>query len=344
MVYQPGAAYTANEAASLVAVWTPVITSATITQLYAARDDGRFLWDSQTGKHTSASDDGEYVYIRAWWRVEGADAATISLGASMDSTPAWTGTAQQTSKPGTGELYIEGVAEWGTSQTASASGQYDVTVTLSTGAGNPSDSRGTTVPTAFFTIDVLAGGHGIAFGKPATQAGVMDIGFDVNCDADVGIGGTTTMTNPSVAQKADVRTNESGNLTARLYDSNGAFNKAIFFSQSGNLGQQTYLNDSWSSASYYPLSPSTALIQHGTKSLGSCAANAYTDIGVTFDVAYSSAPHVVACLHTTSTAATIGSITLAVTSEDANGFTLRVFNNTSSSRSPNCHWIAIGTP
>ena len=181
--------YTANAAASLTAVYSPVISSATITQLYAARDDGRFLWDSQTGKHTSASDDGEYVYIRAWWRVDGADAATVSLGASMDSTPAWTGDTRQVSKPGTGELYIEGVAEWGTTETASASGQYDVTVTLSTGTGNPSDSRGATISTAFFTIDVLAGGHGIAFGKPATQQ-LFDVGMETNFDHDVMVMGT----------------------------------------------------------------------------------------------------------------------------------------------------------
>ena len=181
--------YTANAAASLTAVYTPVITAATITQLYAARDDGSGTWDSQTGKHTSASDDGGYVYIRAWWRVEGADAATVSLGASMDSTPAWTGTAQQTSKPGTGEIYIEGVAEWLTGEVADVTGQYDVTVTLSTGAGNPSDTRGTTVSTAFFTIDVLAGGHGIAFGKPATRQ-LFDVGMETNFDHDVKVLGT----------------------------------------------------------------------------------------------------------------------------------------------------------
>lgn len=190
VIYQPGETYTANEEASLIAVYSPAITSAVITQLYAARDDGRFLWDSQTGKHTSASDDGEYVYIRAWWRVDGADAATISLGATMaDTSTVWTGATRQVSKPGTGELYIEGVAEWGTTQTASASGQYDVTVDLSTGAGNPSDTRGTTISTAFFTIDVLAGGHGIAFGKPATQQ-IFDVGMETNFDHDVRVMGT----------------------------------------------------------------------------------------------------------------------------------------------------------
>ena len=190
VVYQPGASYTANADASLVAVWTPIISAARISQLYAARDDGRFLWDSQTGTHTSASDDGEYVYIRAWWRVDGAATATVSLGADMaDTSTVWTGATRQVSKPGTGELYLEGVAEWGTTQTALATGQYDVTVTLSTGTGNPSDSRGTTVSTAFFTIDVLAGGHGIAFGKPATQQ-LFDVGMETNFDHDVRVMGT----------------------------------------------------------------------------------------------------------------------------------------------------------
>ena len=180
-----------NEAVTLTAVWTPAISAAYITQVFAERDDGRFLWDSNTGTHTSASDDGEYVYIRAWWRVEGAATATVTLGATMsdDSTTVWTGTSQQVSKPGTGELYLEGVAEWGTTQTALVTGQYDVTVTLSTGAGNPSDSRGATVSTAFFTIDVLAGGHGIAFGKPATQQ-LFDVGMETNFDHDVRVMGT----------------------------------------------------------------------------------------------------------------------------------------------------------
>lgn len=194
--------YTANAAASLTAVYSPVISSAVITQLYAARDDGNFTWDSQTGTHTSASDDGEYVYIRAWWRVDGADAATISLGASMsDTSTMWTGTTRQASKPGTGELYVEGVAEWGTTQTALVTGQYDVTVTLSTGTGNPSDSRGTTVSMAFFTIDVLAGGHGIAFGKPAETDYLFEVdnmdarfGQDLSAEGDLSISGDASIT------------------------------------------------------------------------------------------------------------------------------------------------------
>lgn len=48
----------------------------------------------------------------------------------------------------------------------------------------PIDSQGTgtpmsiTLPTAFYTIDFLAGGHGIAFGKPATQSDVFECDLD----------------------------------------------------------------------------------------------------------------------------------------------------------------------
>ena len=189
VVYQPGAAYTANEPADLVAVWTPIITSAAITKVFAERDDGRFLWDSNTNKHTSADDNGEYVYVRAWWRVDGAATATVALGATMadDTQTVWTGTAQQVSKPGTGELYYEGVAEWGTTKTALATGRYTVDVTCS--AAGFSSEMGAVVPIAFFTIDVLAGGHGIAFGKPATQQ-VFDVGMETNFDHDVKVLGT----------------------------------------------------------------------------------------------------------------------------------------------------------
>lgn len=180
VVYDPGDDYTDDGAADLVAVWTPAITAAYITQVFAERDDGSGTWSG--GRHTSADDGGEYVYVRAWWRVDGAASATVSLGAAMadSSTTVWTGTGQTAFKPGTGELYAEGVAEWVTSQTAAATGQYTVTVTIS--AGGETDQKAAVISTAFFTIDVLAGGHGIAFGKPATQTGVMDIGFDVNID------------------------------------------------------------------------------------------------------------------------------------------------------------------
>ena len=233
--------YTANAAASLEAVYTPVITSAAITQVFAERDDGRFLWDSNTGKHTSAADDGEYVYIRAWWRVDGADAATVSLGASMasSSTTVWTGTGQTVSKPGTGETYLEGVAEWGTSQTALVTGRYTVTTTIS--AGGQSGTLGAVVPTAFFTMDVLAGGHGVAFGKPATETGLLDVAMDLAVASGSG----------SSPARAVFHVNDAGTTYLTVYDNTGDPAYRWYWSYAGNLAREDYVGNAWVNTRYY---------------------------------------------------------------------------------------------
>ena len=48
---------------------------------------------------------------------------------------------------------------------------YLITLTPSDDIGGAGTSTSQTLSTAFFTIDFLAGGHGIAFGRPATTAG-----------------------------------------------------------------------------------------------------------------------------------------------------------------------------
>ena len=78
--------------------------------------------------------------------------------------------------------------------------QYSYSVSV-----RPRDSEGTgtaitqTLGSAFYTVDFLAGGHGIAFGKPASNVGfecamdatfenIVDIDNDLNCNDDVYIG------------------------------------------------------------------------------------------------------------------------------------------------------------
>ena len=38
---------------------------------------------------------------------------------------------------------------------------------------------------AYFTFDVLAGGHGVAFGKPSTTAELMDVAYEIHSDTEV---------------------------------------------------------------------------------------------------------------------------------------------------------------
>ena len=65
--------------------------------------------------------------------------------------------------------------------------QYSYQVSI-----RPRDTQGTgtaiiqTIAPAFYTVDFLAGGHGIAFGKPASQAG-FECAMDAMFEASVGL-------------------------------------------------------------------------------------------------------------------------------------------------------------
>lgn len=71
-------------------------------------------------------------------------------------------------------------------------------------------------------------------------------------------------------------------------------------------------------------------------------AGGYVDVPVTFGHTYGAAPAVVVGLYSTSTAAAIGSISVAVTSVTTTGFTARLFNAGTTDRSPGFYWIAMG--
>lgn len=82
-------------------------------------------------------------------------------------------------------------------------------------------------------------------------------------------------------------------------------------------------------------------IRAGITSSVSVASGGYTDIPVTLSPAMDSAPQVIATLYSTSTAGAIGSMEAATINVSKNGFTIRVFNDGASARSPSVRWIAI---
>lgn len=71
-------------------------------------------------------------------------------------------------------------------------------------------------------------------------------------------------------------------------------------------------------------------------------ANSYLDFTVDFDHTYSAAPHVIVGFYSTSTAPAFGGLSCAVNSITQTGCTIRIFNSTSTARSPAVEWIAIG--
>lgn len=74
----------------------------------------------------------------------------------------------------------------------------------------------------------------------------------------------------------------------------------------------------------------------------SVAANSYADYQVDFNFGFANTPIVVVGFYTGSTAGAFGRCCCSVTTKNTWGFTIRVFNGDTTSRSPSLQWIAIG--
>lgn len=81
---------------------------------------------------------------------------------------------------------------------------------------------------------------------------------------------------------------------------------------------------------------------HGLYRDATTPANSYRDFTVSFGHTYATAPDVIVGMYSRSTSPTMGSIQADVYSTTNTGATIRVFNDTSSERSPGFYWIAIG--
>ena len=172
--------YTANAAATLSATWTPVISAIYITNLTAKRA-------TDTGV---PADDGTWVLIEPEWRVEGAATGNITVAATMDSTPAYSD-SETVSKSTTANVDSSDLANPPSflADGAATNQRYTVTVTVS--CGGETATRSVILPTAYFVMDVKAGGHGIAFGTPANTDYLFEVdNMDVRLGQDLSVAGS----------------------------------------------------------------------------------------------------------------------------------------------------------
>lgn len=84
-----------------------------------------------------------------------------------------------------------------------------------------------------------------------------------------------------------------------------------------------------------------AHVEYGSAGVMEVAASSYADKSVTFSTTFGKTPKVLVSLSTGSTAAGMGSIQCGTLNESATGFTLRIWNNDSSKRTPTVNWVAI---
>ena len=86
----------------------------------------------------------------------------------------------------------------------------------------------------------------------------------------------------------------------------------------------------------------TNSIEYGFIGSQSIAAQSYRDVAITFTKNFSKPPTVILTLGSTSTSSDIGSISVVLTTfPTTTGVNVRLFNDSSASRSPTAHWVAI---
>lgn len=152
VAFQPGASYTENAALSLVAVWAVAEPTLSITRSWRSDATG------------APADEGAHAAVAVSYAVSPETTVSTFICAVNDVVAAPVAVGD-----GTATFVVD--AAMGTDQ------QYDVLVVLTDSAGteNRDDTvmRTDVITTAFFTMDMLAGGHGMALGGPSKRDGLM---------------------------------------------------------------------------------------------------------------------------------------------------------------------------
>lgn len=145
-----------------MAYWAPRVTSLTVNRC------------SSTG---DLDDYGTYAKVVAVWeccQLLGANnAKTITFQYSLSPAITWTTGTTKSLSSTSGET--SAVIGDGQILTDDA---YGIRVTISDNKGG-STTRYANIPAATFLIDFLAGGKGVAFGKPASKENAVEFNFDV---------------------------------------------------------------------------------------------------------------------------------------------------------------------
>lgn len=173
--YKAGSSYTKTITANttLYAVWELMYLPPTISDLQCYRSDSS----------GNASDKDSYGCVKFNWKVDqtiGASNVMKLLTISADDVVKWSATPGGAS--GTVSQVISGLDTDAT---------YTIKVVLKdTYANGTTITRFGYIDTAFFTIDVKAGGTGIAFGKAAEQNSRFDLAWNMVMDNGTGADGS----------------------------------------------------------------------------------------------------------------------------------------------------------
>lgn len=151
--YSPGGPYTVDAGATLYAVWKLAYKRPAIFNLFVTRCDS----------FGNANDSGEYAQVSFEWSTFYAD-PTINVEVRNEPT-----ISVNTTGVGTAGTFNNILGTFSTEKT------YSIAVSVTDIYG--SSSATSTLSSTLFTIDLLAGGRGIAFGKAAELENTADFAF-----------------------------------------------------------------------------------------------------------------------------------------------------------------------
>lgn len=164
MAYANQAAYTAKKSATLYARWKQVYASPSLKVTKALRVNSSGALD----------DEGTYALVT----VQHSLYDTGSNGIKSSSVKV-NGVTQSTVRSSTGNA-LSGTRTYLVNASMGTESGYAVTATLTDNAGGGTGKSSATstakgsITAAYFPLDILSGGHGIAFGKPATLEGTLE--------------------------------------------------------------------------------------------------------------------------------------------------------------------------
>lgn len=158
VAYAPGASYTANTGVTLYAIWELSYKKPRIVNVTTSRCDSSGI----------ASDTGTNALISFAWECD-KTVTSIVIKWKLSTSSTWT--SVNVTANGTGGTVDQVIGN----DTLSVDSTYDVKIIVT---DSEESSVDTDITSMRFTIDYLAGGRGVAFGKAAELENTVEFGFD----------------------------------------------------------------------------------------------------------------------------------------------------------------------
>ena len=169
VAYAPGANYTGNSKLDLYAIWELAYVKPRITNLLVDRCDSG----------GTSTEDGTYAVVAFNWATD-RDVTSVKIEWKLASETSYpSGNSKTVSASGTSGTVNTVVG----SGAISADNTYTLKVTVADSIDNSNETR--TLSSMEFTLDLLAGGKGAAFGKAAETENLLEVDWKLKVNDDI---------------------------------------------------------------------------------------------------------------------------------------------------------------